>query len=248
MLQNSIHVWITDIDRVDDPYLKDVYRSILSADELERLERLKFEKDQNSFLVSHAMVRSVLSNYVEIAPKDLQFKTSANGKPTVFCEEGKSLPLEYNMSHSGKYAVMVATNEIVCGIDVEKINAERNFLDIAADYFSSKEVIDLKSVLESDQAHRFYTYWTLKEAYIKAKGETIGSSINKVSFDVHHPEQIRVQLNEAHGFGVGENCEGWQFHSQLLDSEYVMSLALQHENPFDFKIELFETIPMQVFG
>ncbi len=243
MLQNSIHIWITDIDKVDDPYLKDVYRSILSADELERLARFKFEKDQNSFLVSHAMVRSVLSNYVEIAPKDLQFKTGDNGKPTVFCEEGKSLPLEYNMSHSGKYAVMVATNEIVCGIDVERINAERSFLDIASNYFSAKEMLDLKSMLDSDQAQRFYTYWTLKEAYIKAKGETIGGSLNKVSFDLHHPEQISVQLDGANG-----DSNGWQFHSQRLDDDYVMSLALQHENPFDFKIELFETIPMQVFG
>ncbi len=243
MLQNSIHIWITDIEKVTDPYLMDVYRSILSDEEKERLERYRFEKDKNSFLISHAMVRSVLSNYIEIAPKDLQFKIDKNGKPEVCSEEGESLLLEYNLSHSGKYAVVAVTNEIVCGIDVEKIDAKRDFWDIAQNYFSSKEILDLKSALEQDQAHRFFTYWTLKEAYIKAKGETIASSLNKVSFDLHHQNQISAELD-----GFGDNDKRWQFYSQLLDDEYVMSLALLHENPLDFKVELFEIIPMQVFG
>ncbi len=243
MLQNSIHVWVTDIEKVTDPYLLDVYRSILSQEEMERYERLNSEKDKESFLVSHAMVRSVLSNYEEIAPKDLQFKTSENGKPQVYCEKGERLLLEYNMSHSGKYAVMVVTNEIVCGIDVEKIDPERDILGIAKNFFSSSEMIDLQSVAKSELAHRFYTYWTLKEALIKAKGETIGSALSNISFDLHHQTQIVVDLHN-----IDDDGRRWQFHSQKLDEDYILALALLHNSPLDIKIELFETIPMQVFG
>ncbi|THB71726.1 MAG: 4'-phosphopantetheinyl transferase superfamily protein [Gammaproteobacteria bacterium] len=243
MLQNSIHIWITDIEKIDDPYMLDVYRSILSPDEIQRCERLVKEQGRASFLIAHAMVRSVLSNYVEIAPKDLQFKSNANGKPKVFCEQGRPLPLEYNLSHSGRYAVMVVTNEIDCGIDVEKIDSGRDYIEIAENTFSVAEMIDLQSVGEEEQAKRFYTYWTLKEAYIKAKSETIASSLNKISFDLHHQNQISVKLDNS-----GDEYKNWQFHTQLLDQEYILALALQHNSPFDIKIELFETIPMQVFG
>lgn len=246
MLQNSIHIWMTDIDEIVDPYLFDIYRTLLSADEMSRYERFRFDKDKKQFLVSHALVRSVLSNYVEIAPKDLRFICLESGKPEVVNEDDEHLPLKFNLSHSGRYAAIVVTNDIDCGIDIEKIDHNRSIMDIAENCFSASEMIDLQSKINSEQTKRFYTYWTLKEAYIKARGETLASALNKISFDLHHQNQICADLSKLDGdkFKL-DNNKGWQFNTQLLNEEYALSVALHHESEFDIKIDMFETVPMQ---
>ncbi len=244
MLQNAIHIWITNIDEIDDPYLLDIYRAQLSKDEMSRYERFRFDKDKKQFLVSHALVRSVLSSYVEIAPKDLQFICCENGKPKVASEEGELLPLEFNLSHSGRYAAIVVTNEIECGIDIEEVDPKRSIMDIAEEYFSASEMLDLRSIVDAEQIKRFYTYWTLKESYIKAKGATIAQELNRVSFDLHHQNQIQLKVNDV----TGADVKGWQFNTQQISEGYVLSVALQHEFEYDIKIETFKTTPMQVFG
>ncbi len=246
MLQNSIHIWITDIDDIVDPYLLDIYRTQLSADEMSRYERFRFDKDKKQFLVSHALVRSVLANYVEIAPKDLQFTCLESGKPQAVNEDGECLPIKFNLSHSGKYAAIIVTNDIDCGIDIEKIDPNRSIMDIAENYFSCSEVIDLQSKDGIEQKKRFYTYWTLKEAYIKARGETLGSALNKVSFDLHHQNQVCVDFSKLTDAEFKlESEKGWQFDTPLINDEYVLSVALHHESKFDIKIDMFKTIPMQ---
>ncbi len=247
MLQNSIHIWITDIDEIVDPYLLDIYLALLSVDEVSRYERFRFDKDKKQFLVSHALVRSVLANYVEIAAKDLQFVRLESGKPEVVNEDGEYLPVKFNLSHSGRYAVVIVTNDIDCGVDIEMIDQNRSIMDIAENCFSCSEMIDLQSKDGAEQKKRFYTYWTLKEAYIKARGETLASALNKISFDLHHQNQIYADFSKLSSDEfILESKKGWQFDTQFINDEYALSVALHHESKLDIKIDMFETIPMQV--
>ena len=63
---DAAHVWYTFTDEIADPTLLADYRAVLSAEEIARLDRFHFEKHRHSFLVSHAMVRAVLSLYADV--------------------------------------------------------------------------------------------------------------------------------------------------------------------------------------
>ena len=69
-LQQQLHVWLTVPEDITDPDTLSDYLVLLSEEERERQQRFHFEKDRHSFLVSHALVRKVLSMYVDVDPAD----------------------------------------------------------------------------------------------------------------------------------------------------------------------------------
>lgn len=94
---------------------------------------------------------------------DFDVKTGKNGKPELeFCF--------FNISHSGKYAVC-AVSDVPVGIDIEKMT---DFKRRERYMLFSKEESDY--VNEAESTERFYTLWTMKEAYIKAVGGTLGGA------------------------------------------------------------------------
>lgn len=102
--------------------------------------------------------------------EDFKLYYNENGKPLCdFCY--------FNISHSGDYAVC-AVSEREIGADIEKIKEfkkrERYML------FSAEET---DYINECDSENRFFTLWTMKEAYVKAIGGRLKSAaeINLVS-------------------------------------------------------------------
>ena len=59
----ATHLWLCDLDALRDPALLADYLSLLDTDEARRLDRLVFARDRHRFLVSHALLRYVLSLY-----------------------------------------------------------------------------------------------------------------------------------------------------------------------------------------
>ena len=55
------------------------------------------------------------------------------------------------------------------GIDVENIGRSIN-LDLARRFFAPAEVAFLEQMPENQRQATFFLFWTLKEAYVKARG------------------------------------------------------------------------------
>ena len=73
------------------------------------------------------------------------------------------------------------------GIDVERFDRRCDMEAIARRYFSALEIQELMSLGMGDRPARFLEYWTLKEAYVKARG--LGLSIPLDSFYFYCDEQ-----------------------------------------------------------
>lgn len=164
-------------------------RKVLSADELERAERYRFDQHRNEFILTRAVLRTVLASYTAQSPESLSFDYSAQGKPAL--RNGPS-DLRFNVSHTEGLAVLALVREREIGVDAEKIRPQPDAQKLAKRFFSPQEQRFLEK-LSGDQLQKaFFRCWTRKEAYIKAKGE--GLSIPLHAFDVSLEEDLPAAL------------------------------------------------------
>jgi 4'-phosphopantetheinyl transferase len=66
-----VDLWCFYYQRISDPGLLRAYEGLMTPDERARHGRLQFEHDRVMFLATRALVRTVLSTYVEkVAPSE----------------------------------------------------------------------------------------------------------------------------------------------------------------------------------
>src|SRR5437868_5896159 len=78
---NEVHVWHLLADRLIDPALLDVLRVLLSADENARVNGFRHERDRTLFLLSRALMRTVLASYVDCETSEIRLTANGYGKP-----------------------------------------------------------------------------------------------------------------------------------------------------------------------
>ncbi|NJO89590.1 MAG: 4'-phosphopantetheinyl transferase superfamily protein [Chloroflexia bacterium] len=98
---------------------------------------------------------------------------SKNDKP-----EFKNLEFEFNISHSGNYAICAASRNVKLGVDIEAIR-EINLSDFKS-VFTANELGRIRDSLKP--TNKFLNFWTRKESVIKADGR--GMSIPLSEFEV----------------------------------------------------------------
>src|SRR6476660_2381439 len=108
----------------------------LAPDERDKMERFRFEKDRRRYLVGRGLLRSLLGRYLDVAPQELRFETTAAGKPHLASGQGQ---LQFNLAHSGEYVLIAIANGRAVGIDVEEVRDDFDAGEIAAHFFSPDE-------------------------------------------------------------------------------------------------------------
>jgi len=241
-LEKEIHVWCCTPETITDSARLEKYLAMLSAEELDRYHSFHFAKDQHSYLLSHALVRTVLSSYCDVLPQQWQFDINDHGKPeiasTIDCPA-----LRFNLSHTDGLAMCVVTLEDDCGIDVENRRRQNRLLPVAEKMFAEHEVLSLRELGEDEMRMRFFDYWTLREAFVKAVGTGLSGSSKQFYFELledseeHCGEkrgaQIRFdQASDEHvGARIGElvnqtlQHSAWQFALLAPTTEHTAALA-----------------------
>jgi 4'-phosphopantetheinyl transferase len=96
---------------------------------------------------------------------------SAHHRPYV------SSTLDFNISHAGQCVVCVLSNTFRVGIDVERIKPIE--LSDFQHVWTQRERADIAS--SRNPYEQFYTYWTRKEAIIKADGRGMNLSLTDIN-------------------------------------------------------------------
>jgi len=192
--------------------------STLSADETERAARFHFSADRDRFIIAHGCLRDILARYLHCKPGRLILSVNQYGKPVL-----EDYKLEFNLSHSGDFALVAITSERKVGVDIERIRSDMEFESIASRYFSQSEVSELLALTSEQKAHGFFNCWTRKEAYIKAHG--LGLSLPLESFDVsltpNEPVILRATRPDP------QEAARWTLLSLEVDSGYVSAVAAE---------------------
>ncbi|WKZ47160.1 MAG: 4'-phosphopantetheinyl transferase superfamily protein [Anaerolineales bacterium] len=200
----------------------------LSPDERQRAVKFHFDKDRHRYIVSHASLRGILARYLQRAPEGLPFSVNEYGKPFLTDHE-----LEFNLSHSGDYALIAVTRGRNVGVDVEQIRAEVEIEELARRNFSPREVSELMALPPEQRLSGFYNCWTRKEAYIKAQG--LGLSLPLDSFDVSLGEPAILHATRPNA----DEAAQWTMLPLDVDSGYAGALAVRG-NGLDFRFWVWE--------
>jgi 4'-phosphopantetheinyl transferase len=214
---SQIHLWLAYPGEITDPHLLAEYRSLLSEEELEKQARFHFERDRHRYLVTRAMVRTVLSKYAEVAPREWRFEVNEYGKPSIVLELNAAPPIQFNISHTDGLVVLGVVRARTIGVDVENVLVREVSIEIADRYFATAEVAALRALTPDRRQQRFFEYWTLKESYIKARGRGLSIPLDQFAFDLDGATRIKLTVNQAQD----EDGARWAF--------WQLQLARQHQ-------------------
>ncbi|MBZ0303729.1 MAG: 4'-phosphopantetheinyl transferase superfamily protein [Anaerolineae bacterium] len=175
LADDAVHVWLADL-RIPPSNIPSL-QAMLADDEKVRASRFRFEPLQNVFIVSHGILRLLLSRYLNCDPASLRFQHNSHGKPELPGHE-----LRFNFSHSGDYTIYALVRRHQIGIDIERMRPLDDLETIARYYFSEVECAALLNLRPEEQVQGFFNGWTRKEAYIKAIGKGLAQPLD--AFDV----------------------------------------------------------------
>ncbi len=217
--ESEVHVWSVDPHTVTDSALLAAYQRLLDDEERSRWARFHFERDRHHYLVAHALVRTVLSRYSESPPSAWRFEKNNHGCPRIAGPEGQTL--RFNLSHTkGLVACAVARSRDL-GVDVE--NSERNTetVSVANHFFSPLEVSDMMSLPPEARPGRFFEYWTLKEAYIKAREMGLAIPLDQFGFVLRPNAPVTIWIDPQQS----DDAQSWRFFQRRPTSTHYLAVA-----------------------
>jgi 4'-phosphopantetheinyl transferase len=213
---HHVDVWRISLDCQPDTVKH--LESTLSVDESQRAARFHFPTDEERYIVAHGSLRYILSRYLSSDSEQLTFSKNEYGKPAL---NGHSL--EFNLSHSGEFALVAVTQEHKVGVDLERIRLDMELDSMARRFFSPNEVSELMTLPSEQKEVGFFNCWTRKEAYIKAHG--LGLSLPLDSFDVslapNKPAILRATRPNS------REVDRWSLFSLDVESNYAAAVTVE---------------------
>jgi 4'-phosphopantetheinyl transferase len=212
LLKGEIHLWTVSIGALKDQ--SDSLKSLLSEEEKRKVSFYKFEQTQLSYIVSQAVLRMLLSSYLDVKPADVKMEAHKKGKPYLIHDRS----VFFNISNSYDLCVYAFSCDAEVGIDIEKIRDLTDIDQLIEKNLTRRE----RSYLIKDPAHKlnwFFRFWTFKESYLKAIGEGMRLTPENLEFSL---EDRTIRLRSVnYGFDGTE----WQFLEFSRAGNYTGALT-----------------------
>lgn len=176
----KIHVSVVKVNR---EYLEQHFDGLVERLYPERKSRvLAFRRREPAYtsIVAGLLLQTLVEEKLGISPQALVLEKNENGKPTV-----QGHPAFYfNLSHAGDYVVL-AHGDVPLGVDIEQIRTQN--LHVAKRCYTEAEYAYVAGD-DSEENHRFFYLWTMKESYLKLTGDGISVPLN--SFEIDPLQQV----------------------------------------------------------
>ena len=240
--RGEVHLWFAFPEAISDPDLLDAYRALLTPDEEARRARFLLERSRHEFLVARALVRTTLSRYGSHEPGEWRFQKNEYGRPDLVPEQLGDPELRFNLSHTRGLMVCAVLRDLDVGVDVEDSERKTSGVAIADRFFSGGEVEDLHRLSPAHQQDRFFDYWTLQEAYIKARGMGLSLPLGGFTYRLLGGPPPRISFSRDE---IDDEPGEWQFALFSPTARHRAALAVRRgEASPDLKLVLRKVVPM----
>ena len=232
MDQDAFHLWCAYPDDLLDEESALACAQLLSEDERTHWQTFKFERHRREYLATHALLRTALSHHGKLAPAEWRFSKNAHGKPAIEPECG----LRFNLSNAPGLVVCLIAHSAEVGVDVEPNARAASIAEVAQRMFSRQELAQLHALSDEEQLTRCLHLWTLKEAYVKARGMGLALPTNKFSFLFDGAGNARLEIDTD----LGDDPARWRF---CLLNHAGHCIAIMVENICAAELNVWEARP-----
>jgi 4'-phosphopantetheinyl transferase len=109
------------------------------------------------------------------------------------------------------------------GIDVEYTLRTVETLALADRYFAPSEAAVLRSLPPLTRNEAFFDYWTLKEAYAKARGMGMSLPFHAFAFDLSVEQPPRISFSPE----LADDPDDWRFRLWSPTSHHRLAVAVR---------------------
>ncbi len=197
----------------------------LDETERARLEALRAEADQRLYLAAHGLLRQVLGELGPVGPAEWRFRADERGRPQI------SFPvrtgLTFSLTHTGGLVAVAVGRDVEVGVDAEWLGRRQiarldaDLMALAERYFAPTEqaAVAAKGVAQRPEA--FLRFWTLKEAYLKARGVGLTLPLRDFAFELADEGRISLRAGPELEPAPGE----WHFAQFWPTEAHCLAVA-----------------------
>jgi 4'-phosphopantetheinyl transferase len=219
--RDEVHLWYAVPESVEGEERQAAARALLTATEEEQRHRYRFERDRTLFLATRMLVRTTLSLYADVAPRDWRFTVGEHGRPEI----GWPLtapPLQFNLAQTNGLVVCAVGRGRPLGVDVENLSREAP-IGLIDRVFAPSEAAAFHELPADLRTERFFEHWTLKESYVKARGLGLSLPLEQIAFRLFPERPPRV----AFGPEITDEPDSWQFVQLRPTRWHTVALCVQ---------------------
>ncbi|MBV8472878.1 MAG: 4'-phosphopantetheinyl transferase superfamily protein [Hyphomicrobiales bacterium] len=214
----EVDLWWTPLDGFDDE-CRAFCRRLLSASELARYEAFKAVSARDQYLAAHGLLRSALSRYRNIAPERWAFSENPYGRPFIDQSLGVT-DLHFSLSHTEGLVACAVGAFPELGVDVELRDRNLSVAELAPTVLAPQEIARLRAEPDSQANEFFFRLWTLKEAYVKARGMGLSLPMQGVWFDLD-ADSPAGHFTKA----IADDAARWTFRVVRPTARHILSVA-----------------------
>jgi 4'-phosphopantetheinyl transferase len=237
----ACHVWYAFQDRVRDAALLDRYRQLLTERERSGEFRFHFPEDRHRYLLTRALVRTVLSLYAPISPAEWTFVANAHGRPEIANDAIAAGGLSFNVSHTRGLVMLGVTRHCAIGVDTEHVGRNPAAMEVAGQFCSRGEIAELRSEPDEERrSERLLEIWTLKEAYVKARGVGLSMPLDQIHFSLPGSRGIEIAFDGS----VHDHRDNWAFWMLRPSPAHQSALCVARSRGPPFGLEVRSAVPL----
>lgn len=206
--------------RALEPDVAAVWAASLPETERTRFGKYRHAGSAHEFLAGRLLARRWLASVTGTPAHAIRLVEGPRGRPVV---ADPATTIQFNLAHSGGVVACILSDSRDAGVDVEFLARRPVPPDLWHRFCAPSEIADIEAQSSDHRQHRFLTYWTLKEAYLKARG--LGIAV--------HLADVQFSLTGAHPtIGFRESLAGtssaWAFGMLPAGPQHLISWATPH--------------------
>ena len=180
-LQGEVQLWLMQLPQPSLSINEGSVAELLDAEEFQRWKRFAFYEDAQRFLAGRAFLRIALGTVLAVPPREIAFSAGAFGKPTLAVTGIDRL--RFSLSRTSQTIALALTERLDVGVDIEHLERGPDVAQQAEIFCDVRELEAMAAMPVARRVDRLIQTWTLKEAFLKAKGVGLSMPLDHFGFD-----------------------------------------------------------------
>lgn len=235
---HEAHIWLASVRSLDDPALREAAMQLLLPQEHQAWQRFVQPHSRNEYLLTRLLCRRVLSHVAPVAPSQWGFARNKYGRPEIVTPP-EYTGLRFNLSNTRDWAACLVVQRVDAGVDVENCARTPDLEGLSRAVLTPQERALFAQLPEDARAAHFFGLWTVKEAYIKARGLGLALGMENISVSLPAGAAPQVELPED----WDDASADWQIQTQAPAPGLLLGVALKRGAAADLEIVVHHGVP-----